>query len=360
MNLEHFNELLLDSVGVGLAIVEPDSLEIVFHNKRFSEWFGDVPAQASLPSVIPSVDVARLRKRLERGRPYSTETSRKAGRREVSLGIEVQPSGDTSGEFLVIECRNISKLKELEYMIESYSSMVEKQNRTLQREKERAERLLLNIMPKKVYEELKAFGVTTPRRFEQASILMLDFVNFTELSEGIGPAALVAELNEIFTAFDQIVEQFGCERIKTIGDAYMAVSGVPEAATDHARNIAKVALLLVRYIERRNSSHSRRWECRVGINSGPVIGSIVGIQKYVYDIFGPAVNLASRLEQLAEPMEVVLSEDMYPLIRDDFRFEDQGEVEIKGVGPKRIYTLTGEGRPSPVSGGWRSSIPIPD
>ena len=117
--------------------------------------------------------------------------------------------------------------------------MVEQQNRTLQREKERAEKLLLNIMPKKVLEELQQFGVTTPRRFEHASILMLDFVDFTEAATEMDPAELVAELNDIFTASDRIVEQFGCERIKTIGDAYMAVSGVPEAATDHAQNIAK-------------------------------------------------------------------------------------------------------------------------
>jgi adenylate cyclase len=129
---------------------------------------------------------------------------------------------------LIVECQNVSKIRELEYMIESYSKMVEKQNRSLQREKERAEKLLLNIMPKTVYEELKSFGVTTPTRYDAASVLMLDFVGFTEMAISQDPSALIAELNDIFTSFDPTVEKFGCERIKTIGDAYMAVSGIPE------------------------------------------------------------------------------------------------------------------------------------
>lgn len=110
---------------------------------------------------------------------------------------------------LIVECQNVSRIRELEYMIESYSKMVEKQNRTLQREKERAEKLLLNIMPKKVFEEIQSFGVAASQRFDEASVLMLDFIDFTERAESQDPASLVAELNDIFTAFDQIVEQFG-------------------------------------------------------------------------------------------------------------------------------------------------------
>ena len=173
---------------------------------------------------------------------------------------------------------------------------------------------------------------------------MLDFVGFTEMAAEQDPATLVSELNEIFTAFDQIVEQFGCERIKTIGDAYMAVSGVPEATPDHAHNIAKVALLLRRYVERRISPITGKWECRIGLSTGPVIGSIVGIHKYVYDIFGPAVNKAARLETMSDAMEITLSDDMYDLIRSDFRFEDRGEEEIKGLGVMPLYTLIGEGK----------------
>jgi adenylate cyclase len=343
MNIEQFHEVLLESAGVGLAIVDLDDLGILYHNHRFAEWFlPDATGSETISTLFEELDVDRLRARMNGARPYTLETTCKVGRREISVALTLTRY-EQDESMCVLECQNVSKLKELEYMIESYSKMVEKQNRTLQREKERAEKLLLNIMPKKVYEEIQEFGVTAPQRFDAASILMLDFVGFTEIAASHDPAALITELNDIFTAFDRIVEQFGCERIKTIGDAYMAVSGVPEPNPDHAHNVAKVALLLRRYVDRRVSSLGGKWECRIGISSGPVIGSIVGIHKYVYDIFGPAVNLASRLEAMSDPMEITLSDEIHDLISTSFRIEDRGQHEIKGLGTKRLYSLVGEG-----------------
>ncbi len=173
---------------------------------------------------------------------------------------------------------------------------------------------------------------------------MLDFVGFTEMAISQEPAALIAELNDIFTAFDRVVELFGCERIKTIGDAYMAVSGLPEATPDHANNLAKVALRMRRYIERRNQNSPHQWHARIGIGCGPVIGSIVGVQKYVYDIFGPAVNMASRLEQVAEAGEIMICPDSYERIRDDFIITPRGDTDLKGFGTQPLYTLEGEVR----------------
>ena len=155
------------------------------------------------------------------------------------------------------------------------------------------------------------------------------------------PTTIITELNDIFTAFDRIAEQQGCERIKTIGDAYVAVAGLPEPATDHAQSIARLALMCVRYLKRRNETHKIEWNCRVGLAPGPVIGSVVGIQKYVYDIFGPGINLAARLEALAGPMDIVLSEEMYQRLRAQFHIEDMGEAEVRGFGQKRIYRLLG-------------------
>jgi class 3 adenylate cyclase len=227
-------------------------------------------------------------------------------------------------------------------MLDSYSKMVERNTRELQREKDRVEKLLLNVMPRSVYEEMTEFGSATPTRFDAATILMLDFVGFTSMAVSRDPSALIAELNDIFTAFDRIVELFGCERIKTVGDAYMAVAGLPDPSPDHAPNIARVALRMRRYLERRNSSHTEQWLCRIGINSGPVIGSLVGVQKYVYDIFGPGVNLASRMETLAEPMQILLTEDTYELVRDEFSCLDRGEIEVKGFGLQRVFSLESE------------------
>jgi class 3 adenylate cyclase len=200
-------------------------------------------------------------------------------------------------------------------------------------------------MPKRIYEELKHFGVTTPQRYDKASVLMVDFVGFTDMAISRDPAGIITELNDLFTTFDRIAEQFGCERIKTMGDAYMAVSGIPEQTPDHASNIAKLAVLIRRYIRRRNEAHTQQWRCRIGINSGVVIGSIVGVQKYVYDIFGPGVNLAARMETFSDTMEISLCDDMYDLIKNDFRCEDRGEHHVKGFVKKQIFALTGTHHP---------------
>ncbi len=342
MNLERFNRMLLESAGVGLAIIDPESLEILFGNRRFIEWFpGAAGAGTKLLDVLEGIDADLMETRLNNGRSFTSEVKVKVKRREMTIAVTVSKSEHKEMPALIMECQNISKIKELEYMIESYSKMVEKQNRTLQAGKERVEKLLLNVMPKSVYEELKTFGVTTPQRYDDASVLMVDFVGFTDMAISQDPAGIISELNDIFTAFDRIAEQFGCERLKTIGDAYMAVSGIPEPTPDHAVNIAKLAVLMLRYLKRRNEAHRQEWICRIGINSGPLIGSIVGVQKYVYDIFGPGVNLAARMEELSDPMQITLCEDMYPLIRHEFEMTDLGEVEIKGFGKKQIYSLDG-------------------
>jgi adenylate cyclase len=344
MSLARFNELLLQSVGVGLAVLVPDTLEVLFRNRRFAEWFPAVGERGPyLDQLLPELDIEALRKATTAGDAFRAEV--KVRRRTLTLALEITPQRHGEAAALFLEAQNISKIRELEYMIESYSQMIEKQNRKLHREKERVERLLLNIMPRTVYEELKTFGVTTPQKFERASVLMLDFLGFTEMSLSREPAALVADLNDIFTAFDRIGEQFGCERIKTMGDAYVAVSGVPEPNPEHAHNVAKAALLFRRYLERRNQSHAEPWHCRIGIATGPLIGSIVGIQKYVYDIFGPAVNLAARMEACSGPMQITLPEEMYVLIRHDFRCADRGIHEIRGIGATHLFALESSREP---------------
>jgi adenylate cyclase len=335
LDMDVFNRALLDSVAVGLALVTRDSGRVVFHNRRFADLFPALAADTTIDQLVAAPDLSTLGEE-----PVKKEMEVKVGRRAVTLSVQFSLHEVAGEPVVLIECHNISKIKELEYMIDSYSKMVEKNARDLRREKERAERLLLNVMPKSVYEELKAFGVTTPQRYENVSILMLDFVGFTALSNRVEPMALISELNDIFTAFDRIVEQFGCERIKTIGDAYMAVSGLPEENPDHARNIAKVAVLLRRYIRERGRTRADdAWQCRIGIASGPVIGSIVGIQKYVYDIFGPGVNLASRMETLSDTMEITVSDSLYQHIRSDFQIRERGVVDIKGFGQQPVYTL---------------------
>lgn len=339
MNMEAFNRLLLESIGVGLAVVSAKNLELLYCNALFSTWF-PLPEDGSrhLSGFLGIIDPATLQ---ENDGHFSGEIQIKIKRRTLTIAITVSPGTGSGkdGAAYVIECHNISKVKELEYMIESYSRLVEKNERQLVREKERAEKLLLNVMPRTVYEELKDFGVTTPVRYDDVSVVMLDFVGFTEMTNNSDPTLLVSELNDIFTSFDRIVEQFGCERIKTMGDAYMAVSGLPEPTPEHAHNIAKSAMLFRRYIRERNRSANLAWNCRIGVATGRVIGSMVGVQKYVYDIFGPGVNMAARLEAQAQPMEILLCETTAELVAGEFRTEEAFVRDIKGFGKQRVFRM---------------------
>ena len=343
------NEFLLraaQTLNIGVAIVELETWIIVFENANFFKWFPpDANADEPLTERLPGLKIDRLQRRLESDRPYTYEVESASGEREIPIAVQIRTLGDPYEDLLIVECQDITKQRQSEYMLESYSKMAEKNARELKREKDRVERLLLNIMPQAVYEEMRDYGTVTPQLFDSASILMIDFVGHTEMAIAKDPTALVTELNDIFTVFDRITDMFACERIRTVGDGYMAVSGLPEQSADHAHNIARVALRMLRYIERRNSAHAEEWLCRIGINTGQVVGSLVGVQKYVYDIFGPGVNMAARMETLSEPMRITISEETYHLIKDDFSCSERGEFEVKGFGSRKLYYLDRELNP---------------
>jgi len=334
---------IAQTLKIGVAIVEPEGWNVLFENASFFKWFAPKSdADEPLTERLPGFNAERVQARIQEGRAFNFQTEAQIGERKFPIAVEVRPLPDEDAGQVVVECHDVSKQKQAEYMLESYSKLAEKNAKDLEREKERVERLLLNIMPKSVYEEMMDYGTVTPQLFNDASILMIDFVGHTEMAIARDPAALVTELNDIFTVFDRITDMFGCERIRTVGDAYVAVSGLPEPSPEHAHNIARVALRMLRYIERRNSAHPEAWNCRIGINSGPVIGSLVGIQKYVYDIFGPGINMASRMETLSEPMKITISESTYQLIKNDFVCAERGEFEVKGFGLNNLYFLERE------------------
>jgi len=329
--LASINEHLLKSIGVGIAILRYSDLQFYFHNAAFADWFGDPRDSAVVAQSIADLREAAGDALLETGR-FSGEVSIKPKRRTLVISISLSLADIDGERMIVAECQNITRMRELEQMIESYSSMVERNTRALEREKERVEKLLLNLMPRSVYEEYKTFGVVTPQLYRHVSVLMLDFVGFTNFAEENDPTVTLGELNDIFTAFDRISEQFGVERIKTIGDAYLAVSGMPEPLPDHATAVANCAVRFLRYLERRNQSHTYKWQARVGLGSGAAVGSVVGVQKYVYDVFGPAVNMAARLQVFAHPMKIVAPTSMKFDLIDGFQLDDIGVYKIKGLG----------------------------
>ncbi len=341
---EEFLRDLLRSMRGIFAVADIEDWSPIVETARFFELFPPDPANPDgpLPPRLPQINAERAADRVERGRPYSVDVEVKAGPRTLSLSLAFRGAELDGRRVVLVEATDVTKAKEHEYMLDSYSKMAEKNSRELQREKERAEKLLLNIMPRAVFEEMKDFGSVSPQRFDEATILMLDFVDFTEMTVSRNPGELVSELNDIFSAFDRIVELFGCERMKTIGDAYLAVAGIPEAHDEHAQAVARVALRMRRYLAKRNESRAEPWLGRIGIHSGPVVGSIVGVQKYVYDIFGPGVNMAARMEAMAEPMQILITSSTYARISNEFNCTELGEYQVKGFGTQQIYSLDSE------------------
>ena len=199
-------------------------------------------------------------------------------------------------------------------------------------EKERSEKLLLNILPPHVAQDLKEKGNSLPECFDNASVFFSDIVNFTKITSTIDPREVIQELSSIFTEFDHIFNRNHCVRIKTIGDAYLSVSGMPEADPDHAANILSAAWEAMEYLQERNKSSKMAWQMRMGVHSGSIVGGIVGIEKYIYDVFGDTINTAARMEHCSEPMKINVSNVTYLLTSEQFKFQYRGVMDVKGKG----------------------------
>lgn len=221
----------------------------------------------------------------------------------------------------------------------AYWSYLQKQkdNKIIALEKQKSDDLLLNILPQEVAEELKANGETTAKHHDEVSVLFTDFVNFTATSEKVGVQELLNELNVYFTAFDRIMEKYGLEKIKTIGDAYLAVSGLPVNNPKHAQNAIKAAQEIITLINSRKKSNPDALDIRIGIHSGSVIAGIVGVKKFAYDIWGDTVNTAARMEQNSEKGKINVSETTYILAKNDFNFTHRGKINTKGKGEMDMY-----------------------
>jgi class 3 adenylate cyclase len=208
-------------------------------------------------------------------------------------------------------------------------------------EKKKSDDLLLNILPEEVAEELKEKGSAQAKQFDEVTVMFTDFKNFTQISERLSPTELVNEIDACFKSFDNIIGKYGIEKIKTIGDSYMCVGGLPVANTTHATDIVKAAFEIQQFMhersQERKNANKEIFEIRIGIHTGPVVAGIVGVKKFAYDIWGDTVNLASRMEQNSEAGKVNISGSTYELVKDKFSCIHRGKISAKNKGEIDMY-----------------------
>ncbi len=221
-----------------------------------------------------------------------------------------------------------------------------KTNKILDQQKVQIEDLLLNILPSEVAKELQLKGQATPRNYESVSVMFTDFKSFTTLADKLSPQELVKELNTCFIAFDDIIEKYNLEKIKTIGDSYMCAGGIPSPDEKRAYNIVKASLDIQEYIvsnnKRRMEAGSEPWDLRIGIHVGPVVAGVVGKKKYAYDIWGSTVNIASRMESNGVAGQVNISASTYELVKNEFACVYRGKINAKNVGEIDMYFVEKE------------------
>jgi class 3 adenylate cyclase/FixJ family two-component response regulator len=234
----------------------------------------------------------------------------------------------------------IEKNRQLQQEIQERQRVQE----ALKREQEKSEQLLLNILPRTIAERLKQNRGVIAERFDEVTILFADIVDFTPLSARLTPMELVQLLNQVFSNFDQLAEQYGLEKIKTIGDAYMVAGGVPVPRPDHAEAVMEMAIAMRREMKRFVQHSGNSIQLRIGINTGTVVAGVIGISKFSYDLWGDAVNVASRMESQGLVGKIQVTEATYQRLRDKYEFEKWGTLNIKGKGPMTTYLFVSRNR----------------
>ncbi|TAE74087.1 MAG: hypothetical protein EAZ85_05295 [Bacteroidetes bacterium] len=224
---------------------------------------------------------------------------------------------------------------------EKHNALLASKNSELEIERQKSDKLLLNILPKEVAEELKEFGRATAKQYARTTVLFTDFKGFTNISSGLTPEKLIEELNDCFVMFDEIIKKYKIERIKTIGDAFMCVGGLPTTNNTNPIDAVLAGLEMQRRMKAKKveklAQGSDYWQCRLGINTGEVIAGVIGVSKFAYDIWGDTVNVASRMEANGEVDRVNISENTYFLVKDFFVCTPRGKLVVKGKGEMEMF-----------------------
>jgi class 3 adenylate cyclase len=256
--------------------------------------------------------------------------------RELTAGVE-RFAGGAHGVHVAVRTRD-----EIGQLCTAFNGMVDDisaKNDIIEQKNRENEQLLLNVLPAPIANRLREGEQSIADGFANVSVLFTDLVGFTALTSEMPPQEVVTLLNGLFTRFDVVAAELGIEKIKTVGDAYMAVCGLPALVDDHAERMVRMAIRLV-HITREHALENRvSMQVRIGINSGPVVAGVIGKSKYIYDLWGDTVNLASRMESTGVPGAIQVTRPVYEQLKDKFSFEPRGEIEVKGKGKVEAWLL---------------------
>ncbi len=349
-----FYEVLTATSGSeALDIFHRERIALVITDQRMPEMTG-IELIKSLPEIPDTIrmvltgfsDVETIIEAINTGKVYKYIT-KPWDKNDLKITI------DNAIETLDLRSSNKTLIKELQQANESLEKKVvertqqiqlqkeeiELQKKLIETEKDKANKLLLNILPDEIAEELILNGKAKARRYEQVAVLFSDFKDFTTISDSLSPEQLVNELDHCFREFDDIVERYGLEKIKTIGDAYMCVGGLPVQDEYSSHRLLLAALDMQSFMQdlkEKNPDH-HLVDLRIGIHTGPAIAGVVGKRKFAYDVWGDTVNTAARMEYNCEPGKINISEATYNIIKDHFECTHRGKIEAKGKGEMDMY-----------------------
>jgi adenylate cyclase len=299
-----------------------------------------VALRDSLYNIDKANELTRIDLQTQYDRAKITDSIKEAGKTEIVRLIMQKQQVYTWAGYLGLVVvlvlsffiyRNYSQQKQANVVITAA-------NETISEQKRLSDSLLLNILPEEVADELKARGKVKARQFDHVSVMFTDFVNFTAVAERLSPEELVEELHACFEAFDAIIDRYNIEKIKTMGDGYIAASGLPNANPNHAGDLVMAAIEIRDFIElRKKTTNGATFGIRIGISSGGLVAGIVGIKKFAYDIWGDTVNIAARMEQTSAEGKINITEATYSLVKDNFACSYRGEIEAKHKGKLKMY-----------------------